>query len=47
LISSQSGDEINKKVGWRTVAGMLDMAQSLQLINDGFDDAAFGKEESL
>lgn len=39
-IGDETGHEIDRKVGWTAVAGMLNLEQVLQLIKHRFDQRA-------
>ena len=40
-ISDEATEEIDKEVGRTAVAGMLDLGDVLELIEDGFDNGPF------
>jgi len=44
---NQTGDEIDDKLFWAPVTGMFDLQDILELVNDGPDDEAFTREQSV
>ena len=42
-VSDQTTNEINQKVDRVAMAGVLDLRDIFELVNDGFDDGAFAK----
>ncbi len=46
-ISNQSAENIDKAIDWRTMTRMLDLRNVLQLVDDGFDNRALVKGQTV
>ena len=44
-VSNQTGDEIDEKVGRAAVAGVLNLGDILELVNDGLNDETFTRQQ--
>ena len=44
-VSNQTGDEIDEEVGRAAVAGVLNLGDILELVNDGLNDETFTRQQ--
>jgi hypothetical protein len=46
-VSNQSAQDVDKAIDWRTVARMLDLRNVLQLVDNGLNNRALAKHQTV